>query len=194
MLSWVKQYSTPLVVLLGVIVSSLWVHDHTQQAVQRALLKQQVDSIAQKVKQDSISAALRDSIAQATIARQSQDEAAARAFAQAAHTSMHQALDSLSKVQTAADSIVIYQTALAQADTVIAQQKNAILAADAQIVTLKSQVLDRDGQIVDLRKTNADLIEKLKKATQTSVWNGTAFKIIDKLLVAKGAYDVFRGR
>jgi hypothetical protein len=194
MLSWVKQYSTPLVVLLGVIVASLWVHDHTQQAIQRALLKQQVDSIAQKVKQDSVGAAIRDSIAQATIARQAQDEAAARAFAQAAHTSMHQALDSLSKVQTAADSIVIYQTALAQADTVIAQQKNAILAADSQILTLKSQVLDRDGQIADLRGITQSLQQKLEKATHASVWNGTTFTIVKTILAAKGAYDVFRGR
>ena len=193
MLSWVKQYSTPLVVLLGVIVASLWVHDHTQQAVQRALLKQQVDSIASKVQQDSLAAAQRDSLAKVQIARAAQDEASARAFAQAAHTSMHQALDSLSKVQTAADSIVVYQTALKQADSTITQQQNAITAADAQIVTLKAQVLDRDGQIVSLRKSNADLIEKLKKASQTSVWNGTAFKIIDKLLAAKGAYDIVRG-
>ena len=193
MLSWVKQYSTPLVVLLGVVIASLWVHDHTQQAVQRALLKQQVDSIASKVQQDSVDAAIRDAVAQATIARQAQDEASARAFAQVAHTSMHQALDSLLKVQTAADSIVVYQTALKQADSTIAQQQNAILAADGQITSLKAQVLDRDGQIVSLRTMNVDLIEKLKKASRTSIWNGTTFKIVETVLAAKGAYDVFRG-
>src|SRR5689334_24891025 len=105
MLNWIKSYSTPLLAGVAIVVASLWVHDHTQQAVARALLKQQIDSITTKMAQDSISAAARDSATRVILDQQATSEAAALAFARAAHTSMHAAIDSLQRVQTAADSI-----------------------------------------------------------------------------------------
>jgi len=194
MLAVLKQYSTALLVGVAIVVAGLWVHDHTQQAVQRAILKQQVDSIAAKVTSDSIAAWQRDSAAKVILAQQAASEKAALIFAASAHTAMHAAIDSLQSAKSASDSIAIYRVALDKADTVIAQQQNAITAADGQIARLQAQVVDRDGQIASLRGENADLIAKLRKATRSSVWDGTVVKIVSKVLAAKGAYDVFRGR
>jgi hypothetical protein len=193
MLTWVKQYSSPLLVVVAIIIASLWVHDHTKQAVERALVQQYADSVTVQAKRDSVNAAARDSVLRVSLAQKAADEAAARAFAQAAHTAMHAAIDSLQSAKSAADSIGLYQVALQQADSVIAQKDNAITAADAQIVTLKSQVLDRDGQIASLRASNADLVDKLKKASKQGLFSGTTFTIVKTVLAAKGAYDVFKG-
>lgn len=194
MLKWITQYSTPLLIGVAVLVAGLWVHDHTQQAVARALVQQQLDSIATKITQDSIAAAARDSSARIQIAQQAASEAAAQAFAQAAHTAMHAAIDSLQVAKSASDSIVIYQVALQKADTVIAQQQNAIAAADAQVVALRYQVSDRDQQIANLRGIAGDLQRKLERATHQSVWNGTTITIVKTLLAVKGAADLVRGR
>jgi hypothetical protein len=193
MLTWVKQYSSPLLVVVAIIIASLWVHDHTKQAVERALVQQYADSVTVQAKRDSVNAAARDSVLRVSLAQKAADEAAARAFAQAAHTAMHAAIDSLQSAKSSSDSIGLYQVALQQADSVIAQKDNAITAADAQIVTLKSQVLDRDGQIASLRASNADLVDKLKKASKQGLFSGTTFTIVKTVLAAKGAYDIFKG-
>jgi len=193
MLTWVKQYSSPLLVVVAIIIASLWVHDHTKQAVERALVQQYADSVTVQAKRDSVNAAARDSVLRVNLAQKAADEAAARAFAQAAHTAMHAAIDSLQSAKSSSDSIGLYQVALQQADSVIAQKDNAITAADAQIVTLKSQVLDRDGQIASLRASNADLVDKLKKASKQGLFSGTTFTIVKTVLAAKGAYDIFKG-
>jgi len=80
MLAVLKQYSTALLVAVAIVVAGLWVHDHTQQAVQRAILKQQVDSIAAKVTSDSLAAAQRDSAAKIILAQQAASEKAALVF------------------------------------------------------------------------------------------------------------------
>lgn len=193
MLTWVKQYSTALLVLVSIIIAGLWVHDHTQQAVARALMQQQVDSITAKVKQDSVDAAARDSSRLAVIAQQAKSEAAALASAQSAKKAKEAALSALAGATTSADTIVALKAVVAQDEQQLADQANAITAADAQIVSLKAQVLDRDGQIASLRGSITDLQQKLAKATKPSVWNGTTLTLVKTVLAAKGAYDVFRG-
>src|SRR6266568_1990328 len=193
MLTWVQKYSSPLLVALVVLLAALWVHDHTKQAVERALVQQYADSVTVQSKRDSVSAAARDSVSRATIAQKAADEAAARTFASVAHTAMHAAIDSLQSAKSSSDSIVIYKVALNKATVVIEQQQNAITAANAQVVTLQAQVLDRDQQIVGLRSSNAALVEKLKKANKQGFFSGTTFQIVKTVLAVKGAYDVFRG-
>jgi chromosome segregation ATPase len=193
MLTWVQKYSSPLLVVVAIIIASLWVHDHTQQAVERALVQQYADSVTIQAKRDSVNAAARDSVLRVSLAQKAADEAAARAFATAAHAAMHAAVDLLQSAKSAADSIGLYQVALQHADSTITQQANAITAANAQIVTLQAQVLDRDGQIASLRASNADLVDKLKKASKSGLFSGTTFTIVKTVLAAKGAYDVFKG-
>jgi len=193
MLTWVQKYSSPLLVALAVLLAALWVHDHTKQAVERALVQQYADSVTVQSKRDSVSAAARDSVFQATIAQKAADEAAARIFANAAHTAMHAAIDSLQSAKSAPDSIVLYQRALDHSQQQVLSLQDALAAAHGTIVVQAQALQDRDQQIAGLRSSNAALIDKLKKASKTGFFSGTTFQIVKTVLAAKGAYDVFKG-